>query len=97
MTGIQEVLADRDLVERIVDYIAAECPEILPLAEKLKAAARNEFRGNRAYIPRRSEAERERIAQEVLSHFNGRNASEVARRLNISRASVYRIIKTGGR
>jgi Mor family transcriptional regulator len=28
--------------------------------------------------------------------FNGRNAAEVARRLNISRASVYRIIKTPG-
>jgi Mor family transcriptional regulator len=45
---------------------------------------------------RRSQTERDRMVAEVMVLFNGRNAAEVARRLNISRASVYRIIKTPG-
>ena len=38
----------------------------------------------------------DRLATQVLSLFNGRNATEVARCLNISRATVYRLLKQPG-
>lgn len=86
-----------DLVDLIFDYVVAEFPELAARASELKLAARQEFGGETAYIPRRSEAERRKLVSEVLSSFNGRNASEVGRRLRISRATVYRIIKTSGK
>lgn len=91
-----ELLADPDLIDRIVDYIVAELPEMSARAGALKELARREFAGDRTYIPRRSAADRERVVILVLELFNGRNATEIARRLKISRASVYRIIKTEG-
>lgn len=91
-----EILGDPDLIDRIVDYIVAELPEMRARADALKEVARREFAGDRSYIPRRSPADRERVVLLVLELFNGRNASEIARRLRISRASVYRIIKTEG-
>jgi Mor family transcriptional regulator len=48
------------------------------------------------YISRRP-IEQARIKEEVRRKFNGRNAREVARELEIGRATVYRIIKTSGR
>lgn len=85
-----------DLVELIFAYILAEFPEISERAAVLKEAARKEFSGIETYIPQRTQTDRQRLVSEALSLFNGRNATEVARRLNISRATVYRIIKTAG-
>lgn len=85
-----------DLVDAIFAYIFAELPEFRDRVEALKDATRKEFSGIEIYIPRRSQAVREKLEQEVLELFNGRNPTEVARRLNISRATVYRIIKTAG-
>lgn len=89
--------ADQDLVDAIFEYIFVEFPEFAARAAMLKEATRKEFSGIETYIPRRSSAERQRVVNEVLSLFNGRNASEIARRLNIGRATVYRIIKTEGK
>lgn len=87
-----------DLVDRIFDYVIEVLPEIAPdRVAALKAAAREEFRGERCYINERSPTDRQQQVAEVLALFNGRNASEVARRLNISRATVYRWIKQSGR
>lgn len=91
-----EILSNPDLIDLIFDYIVAELPEMRERAEALKEFARREFAGDRTYIPRRSPADRERVVLLVLELFNGRNATEIARRLKISRASVYRIIKTEG-
>ena len=88
--------ADQDLVDAIFEYIFVEFPEFAARAVSLKESIRKDFSGDRAYIPRRSQAERERTVNEVLTLFNGRNASEIARRLNIGRTTVYRIIKTEG-
>lgn len=90
------ILDDSDLVDRIFEFIVVEFPDMRDRAEDLKRLARREFAGIETYIPRRSKSEREKIVQEVMRLFDGRNASEVARRLDISRASVYRIIKTDG-
>lgn len=83
-----------DLVDRIFEYLLAEFPHIA--GEKFaqaKAAVREEFNGEEIYIPVRSATDRQNLVRAVLSMFNGRNASEVARRLQISRASVYRFLK----
>lgn len=90
------VFNNPDLVDAIFEYIFAEFPELAARINEMKDATRREFSGIETYIPQRSPADRERIAREVMSLFNGRNASEVARRLKIGRATVYRIIKTDG-
>lgn len=97
--GLQALIeAHPDLVDRIFDYVVELCPEIAAARiADLKQAAREEFRGERCYINERSPTDRQQLVSEVLTLFNGRNASEVARRLNISRATVYRYIKQSGR
>ncbi|TXH90421.1 MAG: hypothetical protein E6Q78_05235 [Rhodoferax sp.] len=60
---------------------------------QLKTAVRAEFRGEECYIAGRPATARQQTVSQVLALFNGRNASEVARRLGIGRATVYRIIK----
>lgn len=86
-----------DLVDLIFDYIRAEFPDMKDRIEFLKDATRKEFGGELTYIPQRSPTDRQNKVNEVLRLFNGRNAREIARRLQISRATVYRLIKTSGR
>lgn len=89
--------AEPDLVDRIFDYLLAEFPQLAGDAagvERARAAVRAEFAGEEVYIQKRSSKE---IAAEVLRMFNGRNATEVARRLRIHRATVYRYIKQAGK
>lgn len=86
-----------DLVDRIFEYILEEFPDVRDRVALLKDAVRKEFSGAETYIPQRSPTERQKMVEEVLRLFNGRNAREIARRLQISRATVYRVIKTAGR
>lgn len=89
--------AEPDLVDRIFDYLLAEFPQIAGDADRVKraqAAVRAEFAGEEVYIQKRSSKE---LASEVLRLFNGRNATEVARRLGIHRATVYRYLKQPGK
>lgn len=92
--------AEPDLVDRIFEFILADPAMAQALermqegedgVQKLKAAVRSEFAGEKVWVNKR-----EKVAHAVLSMFNGRNASEVARRLRISRATVYRVIKQEG-
>jgi len=99
--------SDRDLVDRIFDYIFAD-PALADAVKqhstaggttvaKLKDAVRAEFSGEECYIASRPATARQQIVAEVLALFNGRNATEVARKLNISRPTVYRYIKQSRR
>lgn len=100
------IQAEPDLVDRIFEYIFSDpalsaavkaCAE--PGSggvEKLKTAVRAEFRGEECYIASRPATARQELVAQVLAMFNGRNASEVARRLGIGRATVYRVIKQAG-
>lgn len=94
------IAAEPDLVDRIFDYLLTEFPQLGgPEFADAKQAVRNEFGGSEAYVrlPRgRAEASQE-TARRVLELFNGRNATEVARSLKISRASVYRALKQAGK
>lgn len=87
-----------DLVDRIFAYLLVEFPQLAGggLAEA-KRAVREEFGAREAYVARRGAAERQEVVRQVLEKFNGRNASEVARELQISRATVYRLLKQPGR
>lgn len=92
----QIIQAEPDLVDRIFDYILAELPQIADSVQKHKDAVRAEFRGEECYIATRPATARQQTVSQVLTLFNGRNASEVARRLQISRATVYRVLKQPG-
>ena len=89
---------DADLVDRLFDYLLQMEPSLNANADRLEAmkdAVRDEFGGIEMYIRQRRET-RSALAIQVLSLFNGRNATEVARRLCISRATVYRLLKQPG-
>jgi Mor family transcriptional regulator len=90
------IAAEPDLVDRIFEYILAEMPEIAASVAKHKTAVRAEFAGEDCYIASRPATARQETVQQVLALFNGRNATEVARRLQIGRATVYRILKQPG-
>lgn len=91
-----ELLSDPDLVDRIFAYILSELPDLHERVVALKNEVRAEFRGEECYIAGTPASDRQLRVQQVLALFNGRNASEVARRLQISRSTVYRIIKQPG-
>ncbi|MGK2897216.1 MAG: hypothetical protein ACSLE9_00815 [Burkholderiaceae bacterium] len=101
---LSERFADPDLVDRIFEYIVQLLPELAGRHLDVKRAIRDEFASERVYV-RRAGGERSRrsadephpLAGEVLRMFNGRNATEVARELRISRATVYRLLKQPGR
>lgn len=78
----RQVTGDKELSEKIC----------VLMEEKLRA----ERSGDRGYISASSPEARERKIKEVRSMFNGRNATTIARKLNIGRATVYRILKTPG-
>ena len=90
---------DSDFVDRVFAYLEAEFPELPALhLRDARDAVRRHFAGERAYIPRgRTPDEREQLATQVLRLFNGRNAVEVARRLGVSRVTVYRTLKQASR
>jgi Mor family transcriptional regulator len=88
-----EVFDNPDLVDAIFQYLGEEFPQLAPRLLVLKEEVLHEFSGIAVYIPRRSSARRKQLTVDVLSLFNGRNATEIARKLGIGRATVYRIIK----
>ena len=98
--------AEPDLVDRIFDFILSDPALSAAIAKvsadtqsampKLKNAVRAEFVGETCYISSHSPTDRQLRVQQVLALFNGRNATEVARTLQISRASVYRCLKQPG-
>jgi len=93
---LSEKFGDPDLVDRMFDYILDQFPEMASRVPALKAEVRAEFGGEGQYIAKRPMTERQKRVSAVLRLFNGRNASEVARVLNIGRATVYRILKQAG-
>jgi transcriptional regulator of acetoin/glycerol metabolism len=97
------ITEDPDLVDRIFDYLLETMPQLagnIVSVDAAKEAVRAEFGGMRGVHIRRSTGTRSErsaeTARAVLRLFNGSNATEVARRLHISRATVYRAIKQPG-
>ncbi len=86
----REVRVDPELLEVVVQYVIATIDAERP-------HVRAEFGGERGWIRKSSPVDRAQLERDILTLFNGRNASEVARRLGIGRATVYRIIRQPGR
>ena len=83
-----------DLVTAIFDVLIETNPELEEIREEGEAAVRHRLLGLRGTVlPRPNSAA---MATRVLRLFNGRNAREVARKLGIGRASVYRYLKQSG-
>ena len=85
----------RDLVTAIFDVLIETHPGVAEIREQGEAAVRHRLLGLRGTVT--PAADSDTMAVKVLALFNGRNAREVARKLGISRASVYRHLKQSGR
>ena len=80
----------QEVREALATLLPSVAEQVFRTAEpKLRA----EFTGEDHYIRRTSKRER---AERFLATFNGRNATEVARELGLSRATVYRLLKQPG-
>lgn len=86
-----------DLIARMVSYVVNVEPALAKRRAQITDDLRKEFGGERWYVPSRHKTERQERITAILATFNGRNASEVARKLNVSRATVYRVLKQPGR
>lgn len=96
---LSETFSDPDVVDRIFEYVLQVIPEIGARVEPLKRAVRAEFGQDEHYIRAQDETPKQRAIQiraQVGRMFNGRNASEIARVLGVSRATVYRCLKQPG-
>lgn len=91
--AVQTMAAARDHAEATATAQALATPAAADPLHHLKTAVRAEFQGERCYITARPVTQRQERVAQVLQLFNGRNATEVARRLQISRRSVYAYIK----
>lgn len=82
---------EADVIDRMIDYLR----DVLDadVLDQVRTDLRAEFAGESLYIPRVGQTERQKRVAAVLRLFDGRNATEVARRLGISRATVYRVLK----
>jgi Mor family transcriptional regulator len=87
-----------ELVELIANYVLAEFDAQVARAIEEE---RRLLGGDKFYVRSQSAAAaaaaREALVRDVLALFNGRNVTEVARRLQVGRATVYRIIKQARR
>lgn len=91
---LSERFADPDLVDRIFAHVLQLIPELASAdIQSTKAAIRSEFGGAQQYV--RSESV-DRRKRDVRRMFDGRNATQIARVLKISRATVYRCLKQPG-
>jgi len=84
-----------DLVTAIFDVLIESHPDLMALREEGEAAVRHRLKGLRGTVT--DQPDSDTLARRVLSMFNGRNPREVARRLRVSRATVYRILKQAGK
>lgn len=83
-----------DLVTAIFDLLVEHYPDLEDIRPDAEPAIRNRLLGLRGTVTDRPDSET--MATRVLALFNGRNPREVARKLGISRASVYRYLKQAG-
>lgn len=83
-----------DLVDRIIEMLQTDFPDMAETLAAYESDIRAEFSGERCYIRGTPATDRQRRVSAVLGMLaNGRNATTIARRLQIPRPTVYRIIK----
>lgn len=95
MDFVEEIEA---VIAKVTAEVVADSPhEIGPqIAIRVGQWMRTNMPGTAGYIGGQSAAARRARHDQVRRMFNGRNATEIARKIGISRATVYRILKTSG-
>jgi len=83
-----------DFVTALFDLLEQTHPDITGKREAMEDDVRHYMRGQRGTVL--AKPDKNTRARKVLALFNGRNAREVARKLGISRTSVYRYLKQPG-
>lgn len=83
-----------DLVTAIFDVLIETNPELAEIREEGEAAVRARLCGLRGTVLAKPNSDA--LATRILSLFNGRNPREVARKLGVGRATVYRHLKQAG-
>ncbi|WP_157991630.1 hypothetical protein [Caldimonas tepidiphila] len=98
---LSERFADPDLVDRIFDLVIAHLPQLVSGARSLseaKNAVRGEFSGQEIYIHKRRHMSGEVLAQQVRELCaGGARPKDVAVKLGLSRATVYRMRGSHGK
>ena len=94
LTATASATKDPDLIDRIIEMLRAEFPGLADDLVQYESDLRAEFAGDRSYIRGMPATDRQKRVSSVLGMLaNGRNATTIARKLEISRPTVYRIIK----
>ena len=62
------------------------------LTEALVSRVVQRLGGVQVYVPARRIVQRDKLGQELMAHFNGRNTRELARRFGISVRQVQRLL-----
>lgn len=94
--ALPEYFDDTDFVDRLFAYMLHLVPELAPRAADIKGLVRKEFGGEWLYVRQGRDQRARQLQRTVARMFDGRNASEIARLLGISRATVYRCLKQAG-
>lgn len=90
-----QLQADMELIIR--ERVGMNTTLAAPMAQLLVQGLRETYGGRRVYIPavkRRDETHAERAARdaEIARMFNGRNMTEVCKRFDVSRRTVYNAV-----
>jgi Mor family transcriptional regulator len=79
-----------DIIKRFIELLAEAQPSFSEsIAEGIEHQLRHEYAGERVYIPKRDIQSRALIAV----RFTGNNTEELARKMRVSRRTVYRAVK----
>jgi DNA-binding NtrC family response regulator len=94
--------AEPDFVDAVFAFILGEFPHLFvgkspDQVDQAKRRTRETFGGREVYVRTPQRDAVDQLVAQVLERFNGRNATEVARVLQISRATVYRLLKQARR
>lgn len=80
-----------DIISRLIEMLQ-ECEGSLSeeSARTIELQLRSEFKGERIHLCVKTP--REQLQDQILQMHNGRNSKEIARKLGISLATVYRAL-----
>lgn len=94
--GQSEARRDReDIITQILEMVQRECGPIPELHDKLpeiEQMARRMFGGAKHYAA--TYRDRQALVAMIRHEYNGRNVQQLAVRYGVSRATVYRLVKT---
>lgn len=84
-----------DIITQILEMVQRECGHLPELQDKLteiEQEARKMFGGSRHYAA--TYRDRQVLVAMIRDNYTGRNVQQLAVRYGVSRATVYRIVKT---